>query len=200
MQLMEPANAALASFDLGALAFTLTCINLWFHGEGKVIRQEAERDDANQLILLVLTGLIGATIMAVLVPLVTQKDALSLGVVTLMVATLALSWLFTNLIFTFHYARLFYGRIKDTGEVEPGSAERGDGSGSDFGGMDFPGDDDPEFSDFVNFAFVIGMTCQTADIAITHPKVRRIATGHGLYAFVFNLGILALTVNVLAGG
>ena len=44
------------------------------------------------------------------------------------------------------------------------------------------------------------MTSQTADINITHPAVRRVATWHGLYAFAFNLGILALAVNALAGG
>jgi len=50
----------------------------------------------------------------------------------------------------------------------------------------------------VNFAFVIGMTCQTADISITSGAMRRVSTFHGLFAFAFNLGILALTVNVLA--
>jgi uncharacterized membrane protein len=50
----------------------------------------------------------------------------------------------------------------------------------------------------VNFAFVIGMTCQTADIEISECAMRRVSTFHGLFAFAFNLGILALTVNVLA--
>ena len=98
---------------------------------------------------------------------------------------------FTNLIFTFHYARLFYGR---------GSGQADGAAVADFGGIEFPGHGDPEFSDFVNFAFVIGMTCQTADINIVHPRVRRVATWHGLYAFAFNLGILALAVNALASG
>ena len=47
--------------------------------------------------------------------------------------------------------------------------------------------------------FVLGMTCQTADIAITGQHMRRVATAHGYLAFIFNLGVLALAVNVVAG-
>ena len=100
----------------------------------------------------------------------------------LLVSTLLASWTFANLVYAFHYARRYYSA----------------GTGGDYGGLDFPGDYEPAFADFVNFAFVIGMTCQTADITITHCAMRRISTFHGLFAFAFNLGILALTVNVLA--
>lgn len=195
---LDPVHAAIAAFDLGALVFLLTCVPLWRRGTAEVIRREAARDDANQFELLLLTGMIGAAIMASLVSLVTHPADLPPGLVALLVITLILSWLFTNLIFTFHYARLFYARIGEIGA--PMADKRGDGEGEDFGGLDFPGHHDPEFADFVNFAFVIGMTSQTADINITHPAVRRVATWHGLYAFAFNLGILALAVNALAGG
>lgn len=182
-QVMTAMHAGLAAFDAGALVFALSCYGLWSGGGAVRMRGEAERDDANEALLLVLTGVIVATVMVALASLVTERTALTTPLLALLVATLALSWLFTNLIFTFHYARLYYARA-------------GEG---DFGGLEFPGNADPEFADFVNFAFVIGMTCQTADINITSSRMRRIATGHGLYAFVFNLGILALVVNVLAG-
>jgi len=42
------------------------------------------------------------------------------------------------------------------------------------------------------------MTCQTADINITSRPMRRLATIHGLFAFTFNLGVLAFTVNIVA--
>lgn len=183
MQVMTPAHAALAAFNAGALVFVVSCLGLWLNGSAERFRGEAERDDANEALLLILTGIIVAAVMAALISLVTERPALPTPLLGLLVATLALSWLFANLIFTFHYARLYYAKAA---------------GGGDFGGLDFPGDDDPEFADFVNFAFVIGMTCQTADIDITHRKMRRVATGHALYAFVFNLGILALVVNVVA--
>lgn len=182
--LLDPTHAFMAAFDTGALVFAFTCLPLWLNGQASRIRMEAERDDANQIELLLLTGIIGVAIMASLFMLVTERSTMRPEMVALLVSTLVLSWLFTNLIFTFHYARLYYGQAVS----------------GDFGGLEFPGDDDPEFADFVNFAFVIGMTCQTADINITHARVRRVATWHGLYAFAFNLGILALAVNALAGG
>jgi uncharacterized membrane protein len=46
---------------------------------------------------------------------------------------------------------------------------------------------------------VIGMTCQTADLDISSRRIRRIVTIHGVSAFFFNLGVLAMTVNVLSG-
>ena len=38
-----------------------------------------------------------------------------------------------------------------------------------------------------------------SDVVITRRQMRRVATFHGIIAFVFNLCVLALTVNVLSG-
>jgi uncharacterized membrane protein len=42
------------------------------------------------------------------------------------------------------------------------------------------------------------MTFQVSDIQITSRKLRRLATVHGLIAFLFNTIIVALTVNIAA--
>lgn len=44
------------------------------------------------------------------------------------------------------------------------------------------------------------MTFQSSDVSVTSAEIRRIVLFHGLAAFVFNLGVLAFTVNVLGGG
>ena len=44
------------------------------------------------------------------------------------------------------------------------------------------------------------MTFQTSDTDITSPRIRKIATFHSLAAFIFNIGILAFTINVIGGG
>ena len=49
------------------------------------------------------------------------------------------------------------------------------------------------------FSFVIGMTSQVSDVAVTSKEVRRIVTAHGVLSFVFNAALLALTVNLAAG-
>lgn len=179
---IRPEEGVIAGFDLAVLAFILSCVRLWRSGDAGVMRRQAQRDDAGQVLLLLLTGLISVVMLVALSLMLLHKDALGVGGAALLVGTLAASWTFTNLIFSFHYARLYYSPdIK-----------------GDHEGLEFPGGCVPDFSDFVNFAFVVGMTCQTADIAITKTAMRRVSTFHGLFAFAFNLGILALSVNVLA--
>ena len=94
--------------------------------------------------------------------------------------TILLSWAFIHTIFALHYAHEFYDE----------TAGRG---------MSFPGDDPrPDYLDFVYFSFVIGMTSQVSDVAITSKLVRRTATAHGIVSFLFNAALLALTVNIAA--
>lgn len=97
--------------------------------------------------------------------------------------TVALSWLFVHTTFAKHYAHEFFGPDKQ------GTRE----------GLLFPGDEPPDFADFFHFALVIGVANQTADVQIESKAIRRIVTLHGIIAFLFNTGILALTINLAAG-
>ena len=67
-------------------------------------------------------------------------------------------------------------------------------------GLRFPEDDKPDYWDFIYYAFCLGMTFQTSDVSVTDSRFRRVSTGHCLAAFVFNLGVIAFTINVLGGG
>jgi uncharacterized membrane protein len=107
--------------------------------------------------------------------------ALYVGFVT---ATLAASWLMTNVSFAYRYAHEYYSRDPD-GRFE--------------GGLKFPDEPNPDYFDFIYYAFVIGMTFQVSDVNITSRKLRRLATVQGLIGFVFNTVILALSVNIAAG-
>ena len=66
-------------------------------------------------------------------------------------------------------------------------------------GLLFPCGEEPDYWDFMYFAFVLGMTFQVSDVQITNPAVRRFALLHGVLAFFFNVVIIALTVNLIAG-
>jgi uncharacterized membrane protein len=57
----------------------------------------------------------------------------------------------------------------------------------------------PTYTDFGYFAFTLGMTFQTSDVAVTRPAVRQIAILHCFAAFVFNIGVIAFTINALGG-
>lgn len=108
--------------------------------------------------------------------------------VLLALMTVGLSWFTTQLIFALHYAHEYYAPDKTTPEED-----------DVVGGLQFPGDEEPDNWDFVHFAVVIGVAAQTADVAFTAKRLRRIGTVHGLVAFGFNTAVLALTINLLAG-
>jgi uncharacterized membrane protein len=100
-------------------------------------------------------------------------------------ATTILSWALVHLLFALEYAKLFY--------------VGGPADGPPPGGLDFPGGHPPDYADFLYFSFIIGVACQTADVAITGRRMRRMSLLHGLIAFLFNTVILAATINVAAG-
>jgi uncharacterized membrane protein len=176
-------RAAMGAFDLAALVTMIAWTSLLKRGTAEQMRRASEANDANRAVLLGLTGLIMVVILvAVAKELQGKNDA---AAIVLVVTTLVLTWLFTNTVYALHYAHLYY-------------SER-DEDGSDARGLDLPHCDEPDYWDFIYFSFTLGMTFQTSDVTITSRRLRRIVTGHCLAAFVFNLGILAFTINSLGG-
>jgi uncharacterized membrane protein len=106
--------------------------------------------------------------------------------VALAAFTVVHSWFLIHTIFALHYAHSYY-RSEDPDE-----------RGKHGAGLNFPGDEDdePDFLDFAYFAFVIGMTFQVSDVAITSKLIRRLSLVHGLLSFLFNTVILALAINL----
>ena len=62
-------------------------------------------------------------------------------------------------------------------------------------GLDFPGTSEPGGYDFLYFSFVIGMTAQTSDVAITSTSMRKINLLHAVVSFFFNTVLVAAAVN-----
>lgn len=176
-------RAVILGFDVAAVAFIVTMWLLWRDDDPDAARARSARDDGGRVLLGMTCALVIVVILLALGRLVQDRGALGLAVFGTVVATLVLAWLFGNFVYALHYAHVFYEQ-KD---------------GGDTGGIVFPEGNEPIFADFVYFAFVIGMTCQTADLDISSRRIRRIATIHGVSAFFFNLGVLAMTVNVLSG-
>lgn len=178
--------AAMIGFDLAALLFLASVAPLLRKRDAQEMREVALQNDANRILLLAITS---AVIIAILIAVgaeVSQREVLGGWGMPLVIGTLGLAWLFSNTVYALHYAHIYY---------LPEAA-----SGRDRAGIDFPGRGDPDYSDFVYFAFTLGMTFQTSDTAITSRGVRRIAVLHCFAAFVFNIGVLAFTINVLGGG
>jgi uncharacterized membrane protein len=57
----------------------------------------------------------------------------------------------------------------------------------------------PAYFDFLYDAFVVGMTSQVSDVQVTSHEMRRLTLVHGVLSFGFNMLILALSINVVAG-
>lgn len=177
------ARGFLAGFDAGAFVFLLSLLPLLSDRKPEEVRRHADENSANRLFLLLLTSTVSMAILAaVAVEMGGRRsiDALAVGQV---IVTLALAWLFSNSVYALHYAHLYY------------SDEAG--SGGDHGGIDFPGTPDPGYWDFIYFSFTLGMTFQTSDSNVTKTRVRRTVILHSLAAFVFNIGVLAFSINVL---
>lgn len=102
--------------------------------------------------------------------------------VLLALTTVAGSWLLLPVEFGLAYASLYHRR---------GQASHG---------LEFPGDDGPpDYGDFLYFAITVAATSQTSDVAVSSRPMRRLVLLQSLLAFIFNTGVLALSINILAG-
>jgi uncharacterized membrane protein len=172
------AKGLMLGFDLAAGLFLASCLPLLRTGDTKTIRAHATANDANRAMLLAITLAVLAAILAAVAAETAGAAGIGFKTKLLIVGTLLTAWLFANTVYALHYAHL------DVTE----------------GGIDFPPETEPaRYLDYVYFAFTLGMTFQTSDVAISSRRVRDVVTMHCLGAFVFNLGILAFTINVLGG-
>lgn len=173
-------------FDLSAAAFLASLLPLLRDHEPAAIRAHAEANNANRLVVLLVTTLLMLVVMAAIAGELAAARNGNLAAAALLIGTLVLAWTFANSVFSLHYAHEFYS-------LHP------DGAG-DCGGLDFPGTAEPGYIDFAYFAFTLGMTFQTSDVAMTRSRVRGVAILHSFAAFVFNIGVIAFTINALGGG
>jgi len=93
--------------------------------------------------------------------------------------TVVLSWAVVHLLFTLRYARLYY-----------------EGGGD---GIDFHDGRQADYGDFAYVALTIGMTYQVSDTDLTAKPIRRTALRHALLSYLFGTGVVAMTINIVAG-
>jgi uncharacterized membrane protein len=177
-------HGSIVGFDVGAAIFLLSLIPLLKECSANEMRRHAAENDANRAVLLFIAGAVTVVTLVAVALELSPKGNPSPASIVLVIATLALSWLFTNSVFAMHYAHLYY--LKDGV------------SGTDQGGIIFPETPEPNYWDFIYFSYCLGMTFQTADSNITSGRLRRIMTFHCMTAFVFNIGVIAFTINVLS--
>jgi len=184
-------NALVRGFNLAAIVFT---ISLWPLGRDHTaaqMRLHSAQNNANRaLVLLITMVLMLAILAAIATDLPSAKHGDDWAVVKL-VFTLAMAWSFANLVFTLHYAHAHYG---------PPPNRMGHEGAPHRGGFEFPGTPEPDYWDFLYFAFTAGMSFAASDVNVTCGRVRRVLVVHCLLSFIFNIGVIAFTINALSGG
>jgi uncharacterized membrane protein len=153
--------------------------------EGTRARAQA-LDQPSALMLASMLGVVGASVVAIamLLQQVTQlSGAQRAAHIALGLVALAGSWLMIHTIYGFHYAHRYY-------QVERGCKHPG---------LEFPGKLDPDYFDFLYYAFVVGMCSQVSDVQVSSREMRRITLVHSVLSFAFNMLVLALSINVVAG-
>jgi uncharacterized membrane protein len=175
---------ALLGWDLGVAIYLISAAAAMAHcvSVAQMERNAAAQDEGAYAVL----ALTGASALASLGAIFAELDVVDrsdpqyglYGV--LAVGTVLLSWTFVHTIFALHYAHDYYG-------------------GRHRGGLRFPEDEKPDYWDFVYFAFVVGMTFQVSDVAVTQKQIRRMVVAHGVLSFFFTTTVVAMMVNIAAG-
>lgn len=177
-------HGLMAGFDVAASVFLLSLFPLLRKSDAHSIRSQAAGNDANRAVLLAITGAVLAVILLTVAAELVDQKTIGAWIRGLIIATLALAWLFSNTVYALHYAHLYYRR---------------DGSGKDKGGIEFSATPEPDYGDFIYFSFTLGMTFQTSDSNLTSGSMRKVVAAHCFAGFVYNIGVLAFTINVLGG-
>jgi uncharacterized membrane protein len=178
------ASRLLVAWDVGVGLYLALAMSMMTRADVHHMRRRARLQDEGQFMILVLTAVAALASLAAIFALLgtTHGTARSAGDLIIAVVTILLSWAFTHTMFALHYAHEYY--------------DENDGRG---GGMEFPGGEpEPDYWDFMYFAFTIGMCAQVSDVTVSCKPIRRTVLGHSVISFIFNAALLALTVNIAA--
>ena len=174
----------LIGWDVGVLVYVVAAAVVMTQCSSITqMKANAAAQDEGGLAILILTAAAGmASLIAIFAALAAvDRTGPHYGIyVAFAIGTVVLSWTFIHTIFALHYAHEFYG------------------SGEHKNGLRFPGDGQPDYWDFVYFSFVVGMTFQVSDVAVTHKLVRRMVVAHGALSFFFTAALIAMAVNIAA--
>jgi uncharacterized membrane protein len=182
---------ALAGWDIGLAIYLGLAVHLMWKCDAHHIRLRAALQDETRFTILVL---VVSSALASLLAILAEISGANRQPAQLALAgmTILLSWTFMHTIFALHYAHDYYS--ENTSDKSAPAAEKTT-KGS---GLNFPGEPTPDYWDFVYFSFVIGMTSQVSDVAVTSRPLRRLVAVHGVVSFLFNVTLLALLVNIAA--
>jgi len=179
---------AVAGWDLAALAYLGLAWMQIGRTDARGTRDHAlSQDQSGYLIFLFVVGASCASVVAIGFVAGTIRDLAFWARawhLALTIIALVSSWLLIQTVFAFHYAHRYYAGPHG----EPAATAS----------LQFPGGREPDYLDFAYYAFVVGMTSQVSDVAVASRSMRRLTMIHGVLAFMFNIAVLALSINIIA--
>lgn len=189
-------SSVVVSFMITWIAFSASLlISSWviilsFHPEEvKAIADKEDSSGAFIFIFIVMAAFFSLFAIIILLHSIPTESKRGLSIhMILAVTSVSCSWLLIHTLFVLRYAHLYY--MPDN---------KNNDNNANNSGLDFPNEKEPDYLDFAYFSFVLGMTFQVSDVAITSKHIRRLALLHGLISFVYNTVIVALSINILSG-
>lgn len=181
----------LTGWTSGILFFLTLVYLMMSSATSKTTCYRAQRQEAQPSAVFLLVVITACTsIFAIGLMQANNKDMPELVLtieVGLSLLAIVCSWFLTHITFALHYATCYYGKDHMSQD------------GKYAGGLDFPTEKLPDYWDFIYFAFTIGMTSQTSDVAITSIPMRHLVLGHAIVSFFFYMVILGSSINIASG-
>jgi uncharacterized membrane protein len=178
----RPTSRVLMAWDAGVALYLILVLAMVINSDTDRVRRESALQDDGRYAIPILTVFAALASLAAIVFWLrntSAKGTVAPLILALLFLTTLLSWVFVHTMFALHYAHEYYAE------------HRGQG-----GGLRFPGGGEPNYWDFLYFAFAVGTSTQVSDVAVTSRAIRRTVMIHGLVAFVFNVTMIALTVSI----
>ncbi|NMG38555.1 DUF1345 domain-containing protein [Chelativorans sp. ZYF759] len=166
----------IASNAFFATYLALALSRMFGHPGGQRGRAAGDNDEPAWVIFLITIGAVG-TALAALFIVINARDTPGAGILVLAFCAVPLGWAAIHVMAAAHYAHLYWQDADKTAKIE------------------FPRTEEPGPTEFVYFAFVIGMTAQTSDVSINSSEIRAVATVHAIVSFFFNTVLVAAAVN-----
>lgn len=180
---------ALLGWTCGVWTYLVLIFLLMHRADAQHLKQraQAQNDGVVAVLLLAIVGAL-ASLAAIALELSQVRHGLNIvqgwPYLLLAVATVAGSWMLLPAEFALAYASLYHRGTGPHGLEFPGLSDKGEL---------------PDYTDFLYFSVTLAATSQTSDVAVSARPMRRLVLVQAVLSFVFNTGVLALTINVLAG-
>lgn len=179
-------SMTLAAWNIGAWLYLVLILVMMLGADADGVRRKAALLDNTANVGLALCAL--STVMSLLAVVLELAAVHPHGDARdphlwLSAATVLGSWLFIPTVYGMHYAHVYYRGLDADGEQA----------------LRFPeGSLEPDYVDFLYFSFTIAIAGQTSDVSVASRRLRGLVLSQALLSFLFNVSILALTINLSA--